>query len=76
MEMLILIGVASLLTLSILLALIVAAVLGRIGREVSQLLDLEPWSTAPLSREGAFATERAGKYMRTTPPPARHVARR
>jgi hypothetical protein len=36
-------------TISLLVGLIVAAVLGQIGREVSQLFENEAWSSAPLT---------------------------
>jgi hypothetical protein len=51
MAMWIVIGLATALTLSVIAGLAVAAVLGTIGRSVSELLDLEAWTSAPLTRE-------------------------
>jgi hypothetical protein len=45
----VLIGAADLITLSLLIGLVAAAILGSISREVSNLLDLEPWATATLT---------------------------
>lgn len=39
---------ASAMMISLLVGLIVAAVLGQIGRELSELLENEAWSSAPL----------------------------
>jgi hypothetical protein len=50
MAMWILIGLASAFTLSLITGLAVAAVLGAIGRSVSEPLEFEPWASAPLTR--------------------------
>lgn len=45
------VGVAAFLALSFLVAFGVAAILGRISRELSELLEPESWASAPLTRE-------------------------
>jgi hypothetical protein len=45
------IAVAGGATLSLLAGLAVAAVLGQIGDQVSELLEPEAWSSAPLTRD-------------------------
>ena len=47
------VGLASFFLLSTLVTLAVAAILGRVGREVGELLDSAAWSSAPLAREHA-----------------------
>jgi hypothetical protein len=44
------IGAAMMLALSILVGLALAAILGRISGEVSELLEAEPWAVAPPAR--------------------------
>lgn len=44
------IGAAGVLALSMLMALTVAAILGSISRDVSQLLKVELWAVAPPTR--------------------------
>lgn len=51
------IGVASFLTLSLLVGLAFAAILGTISREVSDLVDLEPWASSPLTRSEGVAAD-------------------
>ena len=51
MEVWLLIGVAGALGASLLVGLAVAAVLGRIGDEMSDLLETAVWDSAPLSRD-------------------------
>jgi hypothetical protein len=46
----IMMGAASVLTVSVVVGLALAAILGRISSEVSELLELEPWRTAPPRR--------------------------
>jgi phosphate/sulfate permease len=46
----IVVGIGSFLVLSLLVGLAVAAVLGSIGRKVSELYETEEWALAPLSR--------------------------
>jgi ABC-type enterochelin transport system permease subunit len=48
-------GSATLLALSLLVGLALAAILGTISSEVSELLELEPWRTAPPTRATAAA---------------------
>jgi hypothetical protein len=45
------IGALALFTLSALAGLMIAAILGSVSRNVSELLDVGPWSSAPLTRE-------------------------
>jgi hypothetical protein len=45
------VGVAGLLTLSLLVGLAIARVLGTVGTEVGQLLEAEGWTSAPLTRD-------------------------
>jgi hypothetical protein len=47
----ILTGAATAVGLSLLVGLGVAAVLGSIAREASDLMSLEPWASAPLTRD-------------------------
>jgi hypothetical protein len=44
-------GVAGVLALSLVLGIAMARILGKIGEEVNELLEAEPWTSAPLSRE-------------------------
>jgi len=46
----VIVGLASFLALSIAAGFGLAAVLGSISREVSELLESEPWASAPLMR--------------------------
>ncbi len=54
------VGTAAFLLLSVVVSLALAAILGHIGQEVSELLE-EPdfWSTAPLTREEIQAEQEA-----------------
>ena len=47
----VLVGIAAFLLFSLVVGLALAAILGRIGEEVSELLEGESWVSAPLSRE-------------------------
>ena len=49
------IGAATMVALSILVGLAVAAVLGRISGEISELLEVEPWTVAPPTRAKVLA---------------------
>jgi hypothetical protein len=53
----VLIGAASLFALSLLVGLAIAAILGSISREVSELIDHERWTSAPLMRTDESAEE-------------------
>ncbi len=44
-------GAAAFLALSVAVSIVLGAILGRIGTEVSQLIETEVWSNAPLERE-------------------------
>lgn len=57
--MLVWIGVAlaGLLALSLLVGLALARILGAISDEMAQLLETEPWTSAPLTREGDVLAE-------------------
>jgi hypothetical protein len=58
----IVVGVGSFLVLSLLVGLAVAAVLGSIGRKVSELYETEEWALAPPNR----ALREAGPKEETT----------
>lgn len=45
------IGVAAWLALALLVGLAIASILGRIAQAVSDLVDEEPWASAPLTRD-------------------------
>ena len=45
------VGLAGLLAAPLLVGLAIARILGTIGNEVAQLLEAEPWTSAPLTRE-------------------------
>jgi hypothetical protein len=45
------IGAGGFLVLSVAVSIVLAAILGRIGGEVSQLIETEVWTNAPLERE-------------------------
>ena len=45
------IGAVAIIMLSAFAGLTIAAILGRVSRNVSELLDVGPWSSAPLTRE-------------------------
>ncbi len=55
------VGVGSFLVLSLLLGLAVAAVLGEIGRRVSELHESEGWATAPPNRALGEVEPQAGE---------------
>jgi hypothetical protein len=59
------IGVGSLLVLSLFVGLAVAAVLGDIGRRVSELYETEDWATAPPARALTDAGERQREEVKT-----------
>jgi hypothetical protein len=59
------IGVGSLLVLSLFVGLAVAAVLGNIGRRVSELYETEGWATAPPARALPDAGERQREEVKT-----------
>jgi hypothetical protein len=44
-------SVAGVLALSLFLGVGIARILGKIGEEVADLLEAEPWTSAPLTRE-------------------------
>ena len=54
----ILIGIASLVTVSLLAGLALAAVLGHVARQMAQL-DVEQWTTSPLARDDGALREAA-----------------
>jgi hypothetical protein len=45
------VGLAGVLAVSLLVAIAIARILGTIGDELAQLLEAEPWTSAPLTRE-------------------------
>jgi hypothetical protein len=45
------IGVGAFLVVSLAVSIVLAAILGRIGADVSQLIEREVWTNAPLERE-------------------------
>jgi hypothetical protein len=45
------IGAGAFLVLSVAVSIVLAAILGRIGSEVSQLIETDVWTDAPLERE-------------------------
>jgi hypothetical protein len=45
------VGLAGLLAVSLLVGLAIARILGTIGDELAQLLEVEQWTSAPLTRE-------------------------
>jgi hypothetical protein len=51
------VGLAGLLTLSLLVGLALARILGAIGDDIAQLLETEPWTSSPLTREGEVLAE-------------------
>lgn len=53
------IGGVGLLTLSALVGVFLAAILGSVGRDVSELLELEPWASTPLTHR-VLPAERVG----------------
>jgi membrane protein implicated in regulation of membrane protease activity len=56
----ILVALLSVLAVSVMFALLVARVLGRMGREISEILEeaeeREMWATAPLAREAEVSS--------------------
>jgi hypothetical protein len=60
--------VGAFLVLSLAVSIVLAAILGRIGADVSQLIETEVWSNAPLERE-ALEEPRP-----VDAPPSEHVA--
>jgi hypothetical protein len=51
------VGLAGSLALSLLVGLAIARILGAIGDELAQLLEAEPWMSAPLTRGGEVLAE-------------------
>jgi hypothetical protein len=51
----VLVAVAAFFLLSVAVALGLAVILGRIGQQISELLEPEPWSSAPNAREWSEA---------------------
>jgi hypothetical protein len=49
MTLLILLAIAGFMVVACAVGIAVAAVLGRIGDQVTELLELEPWASAPLT---------------------------
>jgi hypothetical protein len=47
----VIVGTSLLFALSVLVGLAIAAVLGRIGREISELLESDHWASAQLTRD-------------------------
>lgn len=60
------VGIAAFLALSLLVALGIARILGRIGEEIARIQEVEPWASAPLTREDEEQAE--------TEPRDRHAA--
>jgi hypothetical protein len=48
--------------LSLLVGVGIAHILGRIGEEIARLQDVEPWASAPLTREADEAAETEPGY--------------
>jgi len=44
-------GLAGMLALSLLIGVAIARILGMIGEEIAELVEAEPWTSAPLTRE-------------------------
>jgi hypothetical protein len=44
-------GLAGMLALSLLIGAAIARILGMIGEEIAELVEAEPWTSAPLTRE-------------------------
>jgi hypothetical protein len=71
------IGVAGALALSLFIGVATARILGAIGKDIAELLEVEPWTSAPLTREtkvvaparrvvsGAYARDRRSHSART-----------
>jgi hypothetical protein len=51
------IGAGAFLVLSVAVSIVLAAILGRIGGEVSHLIETEVWTNAPLEREALEVPE-------------------
>jgi hypothetical protein len=51
------IGAGAFLVLSVAVSIVLAAILGRIGSEVSQLIETDVWTDAPLEREALEVLE-------------------
>jgi hypothetical protein len=67
------VGLAAFLLLSTVIVIAVARILGRIGHDVTELLDFAAWSSAPLAREHV---EDEPASRETVPSRAQHVAPR
>ena len=63
----VLVGVGACIALSIAVAFVVARILGRIAQDVSELLEHEEWSSAPLTRTLEAPGEAAEKRVSTAP---------
>jgi len=53
--------------LSVLVGLAIAAVLGRIGREISEMLENDHWASAPLARDVDEDAEKAARPEERVP---------
>ena len=47
----VIVGTGLLFALSVMVGLAIAAVLGRVGREISELFEIDHWASAPLARD-------------------------
>jgi len=65
------IGAVAIIVLSTFAGLTVAAILGSVSRNVSELLDVGPWSSAPLTRE-RLPFDKATTESRRRPGVSRH----
>ncbi len=51
------VGIAGLLALSFLVGFAMARILGTIGDDITELLEAEPWTSAPMTREMGLSAE-------------------
>ena len=68
----VIVGMGLFFALSVLVGLAVAAVLGRIGREISELLENGHWASAPLARDVDEEARQEARTKRRSPLSATH----
>jgi hypothetical protein len=68
----VIVGTGLFFALSVLVGLAIAAVLGRISREISELLENDHWASAPLARDVDEEARQETRAKRRSPLSATH----
>ncbi len=68
----VLVGIASLMMLSVLVGFALARILGRIAHDLSELVDDDMWASAPLTRAGDSSADAEAPQRPAAPTRAPH----